>query len=299
MSSPPCEPQVKALLGSTVYASILKAVDEGNVTANQAWDIVNKLCKTDRRAVGDFKRARDRPNFTFNRLECRLLLSNCYQYNPSDLTKEALVAALQDPDVALDALATDIKNIPADIQNIPSENDITEEPLPTQRLLETGADVGHSSPTSVPMGAQAAPRTTDGTEDRTLKPSPTHISIEADTGVEDGSSTGDPEEGQHTVIPQKSDNILKMLLVLVILSFCGVAVVGVFQKTAFSGEVAENPLTHLMTRTLMIGGKKTTSAHVQEIRSLSSCSNRLQPVPDLPTPLKAHFAIVNIQPTLV
>ena len=170
MSSPPCEPHVKARLGPTVYTRILTAVDIGNVSDKQAWDIANKLCKTDKRAVGYFKRARDRPNFTFDRWECRVLFSNCSQYSPADLTKESLVAALLHPDVALDALADDI-------QKIPPENDITEEPLPTQRLLEAEADVGPSSPTSIPMGAQAAPRRTDDTEDGTLKPSATQISI--------------------------------------------------------------------------------------------------------------------------
>ena len=63
----------------------------------------------------------------------------------------------------------------------------------------------------------------------------------------------------------------------------------VLQKTACSTELVEPPLPPLLT-TLRIGGKKTTSAQVTEISSLSSCSMPIQPVPELPRPLKAHFA---------
>ena len=90
--------EVKEQLGEGVVACLLEAIDNGELTLQQTQDLASKLHP---KAGGDFQRARELPNFKFDRTSLRNILSSWYQYEVEEVTRNKLERVLSDPDIGL------------------------------------------------------------------------------------------------------------------------------------------------------------------------------------------------------
>ena len=76
------EKEVRERLGPKVVDTLLEAVDRGNLGLQQAEDLADGLHPT---AQGNFLRAKQLPNFYFDKHSVRRILSDWYQYDwPGD-----------------------------------------------------------------------------------------------------------------------------------------------------------------------------------------------------------------------
>ena len=72
------EKEVRERLGPKVVDTLLEAVDRGNLGLQQAEDLADGLHPT---AQGNFLRAKQLPNFYFDKHSLRRILSDWYQYD--------------------------------------------------------------------------------------------------------------------------------------------------------------------------------------------------------------------------
>ena len=96
MSDYECE--ARRLLGEGTVESLLEAVDRGAISLQQAEDIAFKLHPT---VGGNFRRARDLPNFKYDRALFRKILSDWYEQEVDKVTVERLQEVLGHPNIRL------------------------------------------------------------------------------------------------------------------------------------------------------------------------------------------------------
>ena len=103
------EREMRALLGESVYTTLLDAVDCGEIRQIAARDLAKQLHP---KVGGAFIHASTDRNFTFDRRAMREILSNWYQTCVPEDPKNDLIRALRHEDIQLLALAHKLEAIP-------------------------------------------------------------------------------------------------------------------------------------------------------------------------------------------
>ena len=81
------EDEVTKALGSVCYDLLLDEVDANRISAKHTLDIARMLHKT---VGGNFEKARDAHNFTYDRHALRNVISDWYLYAPKEVTLKKL-----------------------------------------------------------------------------------------------------------------------------------------------------------------------------------------------------------------
>ena len=111
------EEEVKKALGPKCYNLLLKEVDANRINVKHTLDIARML---NERVGGNFDKASNAQNFKYDRNAFRNVLSDWILYAPKEVTLPKLLGILSDENIALNALAHTIENMP------PSTPDETE-----------------------------------------------------------------------------------------------------------------------------------------------------------------------------